>query len=124
MIAVVSAACVVAVVGSLLVLVSRDEAFPTFGRALWWAIVTISTVGYGDVVPSTGGGRVIASGVILFSMAFFPVLTGLVTSALVTRAQRAGRREDAEAADQRQGELLAQLASLESRLERLERQRG
>ena len=48
-------------VGSYLAEHQSNDAFATFGDSVWWAIVTMSTVGYGDVVPKTASGKVIAS---------------------------------------------------------------
>jgi voltage-gated potassium channel len=124
MIAIVVVAVLVSLIGAFAVYLIDDEAFPTFGRAAWWAVVTVSTVGYGDVVPDTDQGRVVASGLILFSMAFFPLLTGLVTAALIARAQRFAQDEEEQGADERQRQLLDVLHSLDERIARLEREGG
>ena len=50
---------VVVVAGSA-VSVADSEEFPSVGLGIWWAITTVTTVGYGDVVPQTVGGRVVA----------------------------------------------------------------
>jgi len=50
--------------GFVVTLVDRQD-FPTFGTGVWWAIVTLGTVGYGDVVPHTAWGRVVGSAVIV-----------------------------------------------------------
>ena len=56
----------------------------SYGDALWWAICTVSTVGYGDIVPITGLGRVIGAILIIFGVMFFltwtAVLAGLISS--------------------------------------------
>lgn len=52
----------------------------TYGESLWWAIVTITTVGYGDYVPVTVGGRIVATVVLLNGIAAIAVLTGIVVS--------------------------------------------
>ena len=49
--------------------------FPTFGTGVWWAIVTLATVGYGDVVPHTAWGRVLGAVVILIGVTFLSFLT-------------------------------------------------
>ena len=74
----------------------EPDAFPTLGTGIWWAVVTFCTVGYGDVVPTSGLGRFVASIVMVFAITFITIVTALVTSALVTGAQR--RREEAESA--------------------------
>jgi voltage-gated potassium channel len=114
------AATAVAFVLALCVWLVDDEAFSSFGEAIWWAIVTVSTVGYGDVIPENGAGRAVAALLIVFSMAFFPVLTGLVTAALISVRDRS-KEDDAERqASARQEELVEQLRSIDDRLRRIE----
>lgn len=62
--------------------------FDTLGDALWWCVVTISTVGYGDIVPETPGGRIVASGVVLAGLGFWSLVTGVFASALIRRSRR------------------------------------
>jgi voltage-gated potassium channel len=52
----------------------------TAGDALWWAIETITTVGYGDLYPVTGGGRILGSLLMILGVGLFGVITGLVAS--------------------------------------------
>src|SRR5262245_34345261 len=72
-----------AVVAGLVVHVIDKKDFPTFGIGVWWAIVTLATVGYGDVVPHTGWGRVVGSVVIIFGVTFISFLIAIVTSLFV-----------------------------------------
>jgi voltage-gated potassium channel len=69
-------------------LVDRKD-FPTVGLALWWAVSTVTTVGYGDVVPTTTGGRFIATGLMIIGFASLSLLTGIVASLLVSRQTEA-----------------------------------
>ena len=114
------AAVVVAMLGALFAFLVDQEAFDTFGEALWWAVVTVGTVGYGDVVPTNAAGRGVAAGLILFTMAFFPILTGAVTATLIDQGQRDAAADQQREDDERQAELLRHLSSIEDRLARLE----
>jgi voltage-gated potassium channel len=114
------AAVVVATLGALVGFLVDREAFDTFWDALWWATVTVGTVGYGDVVPTNGAGRVVAAILILFTMAFFPILTGVVTSTLIEQHQRDAAADEQREDVERQTELLRHLSSIEDRLTRLE----
>ncbi len=78
--------------------------------ALWWAVATVSTVGYGDVYPVTGGGRILAAVLMLVGTTLFGVFTGFVSSWF----QR--RRQGDEGPDL--GELQAELRSLRRLVER------
>jgi voltage-gated potassium channel len=94
------------------------ETFPTAWLGMWWALQTVTTVGYGDVVPQDSAGRVIASFLLLGGLALLSVVTATITSGFVARAQRE-TRSPAEA------ELLAEIRELRARVdelaERLER---
>jgi voltage-gated potassium channel len=94
-----------------------EEAFPTVGTGVWWAIVTFCTVGYGDYVPTGGLARFVASIVMVFAITFIAVVTALVTSTLVTQAQR--RQREAEAA--LHPPVHETLARIEQRLDSIER---
>jgi sorbitol-specific phosphotransferase system component IIC len=59
--------------------------YPTYGEALWFATQTVTTVGYGDVAPTTSVGRFFASVMMLTGFAFLSVITGIVASSLVAR---------------------------------------
>lgn len=54
--------------------------FATFGDALWWAIVTLTTVGYGDIVPITTAGRVDGAAIMLMGVALLGLLAGSLAS--------------------------------------------
>jgi voltage-gated potassium channel len=91
--------------------------FPTIGLALWWALETFTTVGYGDIVPTTTWGKVVGGLMMVFGIMFLSFLTAAVTSTLIRRDQRlhdgALQPEDVDA-------ILSGIARLEHRLEELE----
>lgn len=76
------------VAGGILIRLADREAFPTVGLGLWWAVQTVTTVGYGDAVPTTVAGRLIASLVMLIGIAFIAVLTAVVTATFIENARR------------------------------------
>jgi voltage-gated potassium channel len=67
------------------------DSFETAWDGMWWATQTVTTVGYGDLVPDDGVGRVIASVLMIGGLSFFAVVTGAITSAFVARAQATAR---------------------------------
>jgi voltage-gated potassium channel len=90
----------------------------------WWAIVTLATVGYGDIVPQTAWGRVFGSVVIVIGITFLSFLTATVTSYFVTAQQERSaehERELREADQEAEAVLLRRiderLAAIEARLE-------
>jgi voltage-gated potassium channel len=109
--------------GLLMTLVDEKD-FPHFGIAVWWAIVTLATVGYGDVVPTTPWGRLVASGVIVLGVTFLAFLTATVTSAFVSSQQEETQDEERERRAQADEELLAAIRALDARLEAIEKKLG
>ena len=89
-----------------------DPAMGDFADALWWAIVTVTTVGYGDVIPTSTSGRVIASFLMVAGVSAIPITTSLVVSVFVSRAQAQQRTHDAEL----RAELMARLERIEQAL--------
>ncbi len=62
--------------------------FDNVWLGMWWAIQTVTTVGYGDVVPGSTAGKVIATFLMLGGLSLFAVVTGAITSAFVAQRQR------------------------------------
>jgi voltage-gated potassium channel len=97
-------------IGAVLVRLLEPKTFDDFGLACWWAVETVSTVGYGDVVPVTTPGRLVGTVLMVAGVSMIPLVTSVVVSILT--AKRAQILHDEQA---------AQLTRLEERLERLER---
>lgn len=89
---VASITALVVVFGVVMWIVDRKD-FPTVGLGLWWAVSTVTTVGYGDVVPTTTGGRFVATGLMIIGFASLSLLTGIVASLLVSRQTAAQAHE-------------------------------
>jgi voltage-gated potassium channel len=95
------------------------KTFPTVWRGMWWAIQTVTTVGYGDIVPQQTAGKVIAALLMIGGLALLSVVTALITSGFVSRADSRRRAAEADPVmrklDQLSGELRAIRAELEQR---------
>jgi voltage-gated potassium channel len=101
---------------ALTVHVLSPKAFASFGDEVWWAAQTVTTVGYGDVVPATSGGRFIGGIVMFVSVATVSLVTAVVTAGFVAYQQRR-LSGDVE----RHQQLVETLARIEARLETIER---
>ena len=75
------------VTGAVARLIDRRD-FHSLGDGIWWSIVTLGTVGYGDIVPHTAWGRVLGSVVIVCGVTFIAFLTATVTSLFVAVDQQ------------------------------------
>ena len=74
---------------------SKPEAFGSIARAMWWAVVTLTTVGYGDVYPETAWGRVAAGLVALAGVGIVAMPTGILASAFAEEFRERHEREQA-----------------------------
>ena len=63
------------------------DTFDNVWLGMWWATQTVTTVGYGDVVPQDTAGKVIATLLMVGGLSLFAVITGVITSVFVARAQ-------------------------------------
>jgi voltage-gated potassium channel len=106
--------------GSVIVWVFDHEEFPDFGTAIWYTLQTVTTVGYGDVTPTTLIGRSIGGIVMVVAVALLTIINALITSILIEASQRRRQVEELEHDRAAQEQLLGQLALLNQRLERIE----
>jgi voltage-gated potassium channel len=83
---------IVTVVGAVMYVVEGpSRGFTSIPISVYWAIVTLTTVGYGDIAPSTPFGQLIASLVMILGYAVIAVPTGIVTAELTMRRREAAR---------------------------------
>jgi voltage-gated potassium channel len=121
---IVVATAVVVVAGGVGMRVLDHDEYPNIWRGMWWALQTVTTVGYGDVTPMHTSGRIVAAFVMLEGIAFLAILVAAITSTFVARAER--EREQAEAGKEEIGEerIDARFDDLAGRLERVEAMLG
>src|SRR3954447_12387482 len=111
-------------IGAVVMRLVDPDNFSSFGSAVWWALQTVTTVGYGDVVPTTTTGRVVGGLEMAVGVSFIAFLTAGVTSTVIQRVQaNAAADERAERAAEAQeiiaalGEVRRAIADLQRRLE-------
>jgi len=109
-------------VGSILVLQmengSPDANITTAGDAIWWAYVTITTVGYGDQYPVTFGGRIVGILVMTMGVAVFATFAGFISSKLLAPG---AEEELPEEVPEREDTLSGQITKLQKLLAERER---
>jgi voltage-gated potassium channel len=94
-------------------LIDRDE-FPNVWLGLWWAVQTVTTVGYGDITPTHVGGRLIAAVVMVSGIGFLTVVTATISATFIEAARRRLQGES-------EGKVHERLDGIAERLERIER---
>ena len=128
---VIGSTSLVMLVASLAVLDAEREVegatIRTFGDAFWWALTTVTTVGYGDRYPVSGTGRFVAGGLMLAGIALLGTVTASLASWLVQRvaeveeASQAATRDDVAALTREVAALRAELSALRHQMATNER---
>ena len=115
------------VVGAIVMRIVDQDNFPSLGLAVWWALQTITTVGYGDVVPTTDAGRVVGGIVMVLGVSFIAFLTAGVTSTVIQRGGAAATEADRAHQERRHQTIVDALtetrnaiAELDKRLDQIE----
>ena len=123
--------CILMLVSSLLMYSAEHDAQPEVFRnafsGLWWAVATLTTVGYGDIYPVTGLGRVIGAFIAFSGLAAVAIPTGIITSGLSERISRetvpddAAKRQHDESAEllrriHKQSEKIEEIANALNRI--------
>jgi voltage-gated potassium channel Kch len=118
---IVTATTVAVVAGGALMRLLDHGEYSNVWVGMWWALQTVTTVGYGDVTPKNPSGRIVAILMMLWGIAFLAVTTAAITSTFVARASK--ERERAQAADEDDAgvRVEARLVSIDQQLGRLEK---
>ena len=116
-----------AFVGAIVIRIADPDNFSSLGLATWWALQTVTTVGYGDVVPTNNVGRVIGSIEMVIGISFITFLTAGVTSTVIQRAsakaqavERAHNEHNAKTILDALVETRRAITELDARLDRIE----
>jgi voltage-gated potassium channel len=112
-------AALTVLIGFLMTLVDKRD-FPTLGDGLWWAVQTLSTVGYGDIVPHSTWGRLLGSLVIIMGVTFLAFLTASVTSMFIAAEQEQRSHEERREGSAEDDAMQAALTRIEERLAAIE----
>ena len=114
---------VLALAGAIVMRVTDAHNFPSLGLAFWWALQTVTTVGYGDHVPTTTTGMFVGAIEMMIGIALITLLTAAVTSTVIQRGQTASREEDQAHLEETAQTILGAIAQINDRLDKLESQR-
>jgi voltage-gated potassium channel Kch len=121
---IVTATAVVVVGSGVLIRVLDHSEYSSIWVGIWWALQTVTTVGYGDVTPAHWSGRIVAAFVMLEGIAFLAIITAAVTSTFVVRAERERSIEDGAEDAALEERLDARFDEFSRRFDRLESMLG
>jgi len=100
---------------------SPEANITTTGDALWWAFVTVSTVGYGDYYPVTTAGKLVAIVVIMCGVGIFGMISGLMTS-IITTPDQSREKKQVQQTNKILEEMVTQQKLLLNKVDQLEKQ--
>jgi voltage-gated potassium channel len=93
--------------------------FDTVWLGMWWATETVTTVGYGDVVPNSTAGMLIGVVLMVGGLSLFAVITGVITSVFVAHAQAERQESDDDPVTGRLDRIASELGALRAEVDRL-----
>ena len=106
----------ITIAGGVLERVLDHREYHTIGRGLWFALQTVTTVGYGDVTPADTRGRIIAAVLMLTAIGFLAVITASATAALIEGSRRRFAASSEADIGRRLEEVSERLAQIEAAL--------
>lgn len=109
----------VTVLAGVLIHFTDRKSFPNIGDSLWWAIQTVTTVGYGDLVPRSLTGRLVAALVMLLGIGFVTVVTAAITSTFVDATRRSADATTTDPIAVKLDQISARLEVIEARLKHI-----
>jgi voltage-gated potassium channel len=110
-----AATLLVGIAGGLLMAILDRHQYTTIWQGLWWSMQTITTVGYGDTVPKSTEGKVLAVLVMVTGIGLMSVVTAVITAVFIESARRKRGGSQHVAME----EIAERLARIEARLEEL-----
>jgi voltage-gated potassium channel Kch len=117
---IVVATAVVVVGGGMLMRFLDHDEYSSVWVGMWWALQTVTTVGYGDVTPQHVSGRIVATFVMLEGIAALTIIIAAITSTFVARAERETAELDGAPGDEDARAVHAQLDRIELQLEQVQ----
>ena len=117
---IVTATAVVVAGGGVLIRVLDPHEYSNVWVGMWWALQTVTTVGYGDVTPTHSSGRIVGVIVMLYGIAFLTITIAAITSTFVARAQHERDLAEANTEHDEQEQIEARFDELSTRLQEVE----
>ena len=107
------------IVGGVLERIVDPKTFHSVWLGMWWAVETVTTVGYGDIVPQQTVGKVIAGFLMLGGLSLIAVITAAITTSFVSRTEAQQRLAEEGSVIQKLDQLAGQLEGVKDELAQL-----
>ncbi|HEU5244234.1 MAG TPA: potassium channel family protein [Gaiellaceae bacterium] len=116
---IVTATLLIVVVGGTMMRLLDHQEYGSVWLGMWWVLQTVTTVGYGDLTPTSAIGRILTSIVMLWGVAFLAITTAAITSVFVARAQRERTAAEEATAGSAERTVDARLDRIDAQLRQL-----
>ena len=117
---IVSATAVVVVLAGVAMRFLDHSEYSNVWVGMWWALQTVTTVGYGDVTPRHVSGRIVGAVVLLYGIGFLTITIAAITSTFVARAERERHEQETDEIRAPEQRIEARIDALDERLARIE----
>lgn len=114
----------ITIISGVLIRFTDKSQFPTIGDGLWWAIQTVTTVGYGDHVPTSTLGRLVAALVMIAGIGFLTIITAAITSTFIDSARRRIAANRSDGMSEKLDQISMRLDRIEAELKQANRHSG
>jgi voltage-gated potassium channel Kch len=111
---IVSFTLAMTLIGGVLIRYADKQSFPNIGDGLWWSVQTVTTVGYGDHVPTNVVGRAVAAIVMLVGIGFLSVLTATITAAFIESTRKRLEGVEMKTLDRKLDAISSRLTAIEA----------
>jgi len=106
----------ITIIAGVLIHFTDEQVFPSIGVGMWWAVQTVTTVGYGDVVPTSTTGRLMAALVMIGGIGFLTVITAAITSTFIENARKRVEGADNDVISAKLDQICVRLDVIETAL--------
>ena len=111
---------VVIIVGTLMYIIEGPaDGFNNIAESIYWAIVTLTTVGYGNIVPATVFGKILASFIMILGYAVIAVPTGIVSSEFTKNKKERKAKEKRDKILEQETQIISILENIEKKIDKL-----
>ena len=95
------------------------DGFNNIGQSIYWSIITLTTVGYGNIVPTTALGKMLAAFIMILGYAVIAVPTGIVSSEFTKNKKERRAKEKRDKILERENKILEMIENIDKKIDKL-----